>query len=157
MLLQLYFQGGAGAGSAGEGTPGRQRYQGHHSRGRRRQRKCRSPEISQLQQQARYVAEWPTDCLKLDVVVAGREDRLQRVRGDDEEREPGDPQEATRRRAIGGGDRSSKLTVHRQQQAASDRVPLAAGLSRSTDWVARVLELQGMVRRTVGVRVASSC
>lgn len=34
--------------------------------------------------------------------TAGREDRLQRVRGDDEEREPRpQPQEAARRRAVG--------------------------------------------------------
>lgn len=48
---------------------------------------------------------WPNDGLKARRGCAGREDRLQRVRGDDEERGPrgGQPQETARRHAIGDG------------------------------------------------------
>ena len=35
---QVHLEGGVGAGSQGEGPPGRQGHQGDHLRGRRRQR-----------------------------------------------------------------------------------------------------------------------
>jgi hypothetical protein len=97
----VHLEGGAGAGAQGEGPPGRQGHQGDHLRGRRRQRNSIATPFLPFFFAAHDERMSTADRLG-SLTNAGREDRLQRVRGYDEEREPrAEPQETARRRPIG--------------------------------------------------------